>query len=185
MADKTEKRETLIGKIIVTSVVIFTLILCYVAYLMAVTAGDSLWMRTLNSDGPFGEQAVWVSDAGDLWLVSEDVGGANCIVYAYLRIEDGFDRVSFQPIKWERRVRVGIYETRPIYEGHPQQIVEDDSELFSCDATLKGDTLILSGFAETALRPFVGARERITLTKCDYTETVGTLPFVHVADYIG
>lgn len=185
MADKTEKRETLIGKIIVTSVVIFTLILCYVAYLMAVTAGNALWERTMERDGPFGEQAIWVNEAGDFWLVCEEVGGANCIVYAYLRTADGFDRVSFQPIKWERRVLVGIYETRPIYEGHPQQIVEDDSELFSCDATVKGETLILSGFTETALRPFVGARESITLTKCNYNETVGALPFAHVADYIG
>ena len=65
-----------------------------------------------------------------------------------------------------------------IFEGNAQLLV-DDSELFTCSAELRGGKLVLSDFAETSLRPFVGERESITLTKYDYAEWIGMLPFAH------
>ncbi|MBQ7321582.1 MAG: hypothetical protein IJW99_05755 [Clostridia bacterium] len=89
-----------------------------------------------------------------------------------MKTEDGWDEVSMRLNKSDRTATVGIFE------GNAQLLV-DDSELFTCSAELRGGKLVLSDFAETSLRPFVGERESITLTKYDYAEWIGMLPFAH------
>ena len=178
MSGEAKKGETLLGKVILYSVLIFVLVLLYVAYLITSAAAADFWERNLNTNGPWGEQSVWISEEGDLWMISED-RGAWRQVCIYMKTEDGWDEVSMRLVRSDRTAVVGIYETEPIYEGHAEQTVVDDSELFTCSAELKGGALVLSEFAETAVRPFVGERESITLIRYDYAEKIGELPFAH------
>ena len=170
---KQGRGADVMSKIILYSVLAFVLILCYVAYLITTNAANLFWERELYRDGPWGSPSVWVSEEGDLWIISEALEEAeSCTVYVYMKTADGWDRVSVDPNKSTRTVTVGIYETEPIYEGLPDQIIVDDSELFTCAADVKNGTLVLSEFVEMGLREFVAGRESITLTRYAYEEKI-------------
>jgi len=171
MAQKEKPKETLLGKFILYSIMIFVLVLLYVAYLITSNAADAFWEKNLMTNGPWGGQSVWASEEGDLWIISEEENELHRLS-AYMKTEDGWDQVSMRLNKSGRTVTVGILESNT-------QLIVDDSELFTCSAELRGGALVLSDFAETALRPFVGERESITLTKYDYAEWIGMLPFAH------
>ena len=170
MTQKEKPKETLLGKFILYSIMIFVLVLLYVAYLMTSHAAADFWEKNLMTNGPWGGQSVWASEEGDLWIISEEENGLH-LVSVYMKTEDGWDEVSMRLNKSDRTATVGIHESNT-------QLIVDDSELFTCSAELKSGALVLSDFAETALRPFVGERESITLIRYDYAEKIDLLPFV-------
>lgn len=176
------------GRVIVGALSFLTifLLVCVVtvAVLIHSSQSDNRWEQRLYRDGPWGTPSIWISEDGDIWIISEEREDSSseirCSTRIFMKTESGWDEVSMNIQKWDRSVMVGTYEKIPL--GAIPDGAVSDNEIFTCNISVKAGKMVLEEFSETGIREFVNGRERITLTQYIYTDKITQLPFEYTSE---
>lgn len=157
-------------KIRIFSIIVVVIVMLSAIY--AVTVGwlvfnakkDEEWMSQLQTNGPWGEDAVWKSAEADIYLVCtpKDMGSNNTIeVTAYVLCDNQWLPTRFNVRDGIENVFFDTFDGETILQGKAQ-LVEGD--------------LVITGLTDNQFDVIRG-RTEIIISKFPYRDLLNNLPF--------
>ncbi len=166
MSEKLKKRFVLAGKIIGGGIII----VCLAAWLIGTGLVRSWHTRSAHATmlyerGPWSGEAVWISEDESMYVVGQYDGqpyDPHLEVTVYL-LTDG------EWLPWSIGINEGSFDVS-FYYGKDRS--------FTCWGDIKGgDRLVLTKFSEGAAEYLPEGTKKIVLTKYDYEDYIGHVPF--------
>ncbi len=170
MSEKLKKTLIIVRNILLgIAVAACVLYLAFMVYLSISTSYRHARRSELYNDGPWSGEAVWISEDEGMYIVSQYDGqpyDSHLEATVYLLTDGEWVACSI-------RMSDGYYALE-FYRKNS----DIDEELFTAEADVKwGKRLVLTKFSDSAAEYLPEGTKKIVLTKYDYEDYIGHVPF--------